>query len=303
MSEFGGAGAFGYFAVHRSVWDNDIFEPAPFGEREAWLWLISSAAWKPCKVRVGNQMVPLNRGQLMFATRFLAKKFKWSHTTTVRFLNLLESETMIGTQATRHGTLITICNYDKYQLSGNGDGTQDGTQDGTEVVRKWYKEEEPKKVIIDDGGNARAKLISDEAQETADAMAAACGFPDPKSCPFGWYGAAIWVQKCLNEGWAPSLMIEGSRATAAKKRDGPIESYRYLEKPLARFIAEHSRPLPEIEIRQAEKVIAYGTSRPNKGNSLIAAIDRQLAAIEEADRINPEMPESVVLSLPSRSIR
>jgi hypothetical protein len=139
----------GFIAVHRSIWNHDLFADKVFGEREAWLWLVSAAAWQDCKVRSGNAMVDIKRGQLLFATRFLAKKWKWSHTTTVRFLNLLENETMIGTHPGPHATLITICNYDKYQLSGNEEGTQDGTQDGTQTVRSRYKEEELNNKRID----------------------------------------------------------------------------------------------------------------------------------------------------------
>ena len=290
----------GYIAVHRSIWDHDIFKAAPFSEREAWLWLVSSAVWKPSKVRIGNSVVTLNRGELAFSERFLAGKWRWAKTTVRRFLLLLESEQMIARKVDHGMDRITICNYDRYQASWTGERTANGPQTDQERT----KEEEDNNIITDGGGGTRAKLISDEAQETADAMAAACGFPDPKACPFGWYGAAIWVQKCLNEGWAPSLMIEGSRATAAKKRDGPIESYRYLEKPLARFIAEHSRPLPQVEIREAEKVVSYGTAKTKPaGGSLIAAIDRQLAALAEADRIDSEVPKGVVLSISGRSVR
>jgi hypothetical protein len=289
----------GVFAVHRGIWTHPLFADDAFTEREAWLWLISHAVWKPTRVRVSHKIVSLDRGQLAFSIRFLAEKWKWSKSSVHRFLARLRDENMIEQKAGQELTHITICNYNKYAFDGDAGRDRNGT--GTGQPRD--KEEEGKKVIIDDGGGtARAKLVSDEAQDTADAMAAACGFPDPKACPFGWYGAAIWVQKCLNEGWQPALMIEGTKATAARKRDGPIESYKYLEKPLARFIAEQSRPLPQVEIREVEKVVAYGHGKHNS-NSVIAAIDRQLAALQKTDGVDLEMPESVVLRLPGGSVR
>src|SRR6185312_6158332 len=228
----------GVFAVDRGIFDHPMFAPEPYTEREAWLWMLSAAAWSDKRIRVSKSMIELKRGQLAFATRFLAVKWQWSHSKVVRFLKRLEIDTMIRTLATRESTLITICNYNEYQFGRNTDETQNETPTETQAERERNKEEESNNLITEGSGGKRAKLVSDEAQDVADALADSCGFPDPKNCPLGWYGAAIWVQKCLNEGWAPELMIAGTKETAKRKRDGPIESYKYLEKPLARFIAE-----------------------------------------------------------------
>jgi hypothetical protein len=137
----------GVFAVDRGVWDHPIFAPEPFTEREAWLWLVSTAAWTEKRVRVGKAIVALQRGQLAFATRFLADKWKWAHSKVVRFLNRLKTDTMVITLATREATLITICNYDEYQFGQNTTETQTGTQTDTLPERQRNKEEESKKVI------------------------------------------------------------------------------------------------------------------------------------------------------------
>lgn len=86
----------GVFAIDRRIWDHPEFESdAPFGEREAWFWLISSAAWKPHEVRVGNMAVSLERGQLAFSLRFMARKWRWSEPRVRRFLRRLENATML----------------------------------------------------------------------------------------------------------------------------------------------------------------------------------------------------------------
>lgn len=297
----------GVFAVDRGIWDHPIFADEPLTEREAWQWLISEAAFRSRKKRVGDTVFDLRRGQLVASIRFMGEAWQWDKSKVSRFLKKLKSEAMIETQARHDATVITVCKYDVYQRVSLPSIEQSETPNETRTRHERDKLEDTKNIegIGDGGGTARAKLVSDEAQDTADAMAAACGFPDPKACPFGWYGAAIWVQKCLNEGWSPSLMIEGSRATAAKKRDGPIESYRYLEKPLARFIAEHSRPLPQVEIREAEKVVSYGPGKrhSNSGGSIIAELDRRLAALQEEDGIDPEVPEGAVLRLSGGPVR
>jgi hypothetical protein len=42
----------GTFNVARGVFDHPVFAPEPFTEREAWLWLIAEAQWKPVRKRV-----------------------------------------------------------------------------------------------------------------------------------------------------------------------------------------------------------------------------------------------------------
>jgi hypothetical protein len=135
----------GVFAVDRGVFDHPMFAREPYSEREAWIWMVGAAAWKASRVRVGKAMIDLDRGQLAYATRFLATKWQWSHTRVVRFLKRLEIDTMVSTEATRYATRITICNYDKYAFGRNASDTQTETQPDTEVKRSRYKEEELKK--------------------------------------------------------------------------------------------------------------------------------------------------------------
>lgn len=127
----------GYIMLHRSVWDHHLFSGREFGELEAWLWMVSFAAWKPTKVRVGCKMVTLNRGDLSFSERFLAEKWQWSKTRVHRFLALLESENMIALNSDHGLNQITICNYDKYQAPW----TDERTINGPETDQKRTKEE------------------------------------------------------------------------------------------------------------------------------------------------------------------
>lgn len=162
----------GVFAVARSVWDHPAFDREPFTQREAWLWMISSAAWAPKRIRVGHGTVVLERGQLLFATRFLAKRWQWSHSRAVRFLKTLISETMVTTEVKRGSTLITICNYDKYAFGRNADETQIGTLTGTTAEQPRNKEEEVKKLRRkEEGERAPASLSSKQANR-------GCRLPD-----------------------------------------------------------------------------------------------------------------------------
>jgi hypothetical protein len=289
----------GVFAVDRGIWDHPSFANEPLTEREAWQWLISEAAFKPRKKRVGNSVFDLARGQLACSIRFMAEAWQWKKDKVARFLKRIEIETMIATQPRHDATIITICKYDIYQRVSLPSIVETETSNATPTRHQRDKLEDTKSTeVVDDDGGKRAKLISDEAQETADALAAACGFSDPKNCPLGWYGAAAWVQKCFNEGWPAELMIQAAKETAQRKRDGPIEHFKYLEKPLAKAIAEHARPLPKIEVREAETLtVTHGTTQNRSGGSLTASLRRDLAALEQSDGADNSLPASRILRL------
>jgi hypothetical protein len=146
----------GVFAVHRGVFDHPIFAPEPYTEREAWIWMLSAAAWKDTRVRVGTTVYDLKRGELVFATRFLAERWKWNHSRVVRFLKKLKTETMVNTLATRDATHITICKYEEYQFGGNADETPTETQTETETKRQRNKEEEDNNLRTNNSRSADA---------------------------------------------------------------------------------------------------------------------------------------------------
>jgi hypothetical protein len=108
----------GVFAVDRGIWEHPMFAPEPYTEREAWLWLVGSAVWKPTTVRVGRRLFKLERGQLAFSERFLATKWQWSRSRVNRFLVRLKNEAMAIPQTSREATHLTICNYNKYAFDG-----------------------------------------------------------------------------------------------------------------------------------------------------------------------------------------
>jgi hypothetical protein len=146
------------------------------------------------------------------------------------------------------------------------------------------------------GTGTRASLISPEAFEITGALEQACGFMLPEETPVGWAGCAMWVQKCLNEGWVGEVMIDAAGATARKKRNGFIESYRYLEKPLAEAMAVFRTPVSKVEIRQGETVSVTANRQGSSGSSAHDAIARLRARVESPrDSDNPADPNVVRL--------
>jgi hypothetical protein len=105
----------GVFAVDRGVWEHPCFAKEPFSEREAFLWLVSEASFKPRRVRVASVIVELQRGQISHSLRFMAAKWSWSEPRVRRFLARLKSDAMIDVESDAGATRVTICNYDRYQ--------------------------------------------------------------------------------------------------------------------------------------------------------------------------------------------
>ena len=129
----------GHINVARSIFDHPMFEDGqPLSQREAWLWLITNAAWRPMQIRVSNgrafEMLHLDRGQLSYSRSFLRRAWHWTSEKRVRtFLDRLERERMVDLQTGRPQTVISICNYGVFQ---NG-GQLTGPAKGPAVGQRW----------------------------------------------------------------------------------------------------------------------------------------------------------------------
>ncbi|MBK0398534.1 hypothetical protein H0I76_04990 [Limibaculum sp. M0105] len=118
----------GTFNVHRSIWTHAAFRDSSFSEREAWVWILSEAAWRPVTVRSGRVVVDLERGQLCHSLRFMADRWGWSKDRVRRFLTRLENRDMIATQTATGQLVIDVRNYDKFQNSSGG-GAREARRD------------------------------------------------------------------------------------------------------------------------------------------------------------------------------
>src|SRR5689334_19950955 len=110
----------GFIAVERGILDHPVIGARkPFSDREAWLWLLFEAVWKPRPVRAVNGraagIVSLQRGQLTYSRSYLAKAWGWKEKRVRGFLFRLERERQIARQTGHLQTVITICNYEFYQ--------------------------------------------------------------------------------------------------------------------------------------------------------------------------------------------
>lgn len=116
--------------IQASIFDHEVFAAEPFSEREAWMWLITRAAWKDTRHRIGQSVFDVATGSMFLTLREMQAVWRWKSDKRVRsFLSMLEREGMIETKTDAGKTQISICNYSRYQEVGR---TEDagGTQAG-----------------------------------------------------------------------------------------------------------------------------------------------------------------------------
>ena len=276
-----------------------MFARERFTEREAWQWLISEASFKARVKRVGSAVINLARGQLAASLRFMAEAWQWEHTRVRRFLGRLKTATMIEHETQQGVTVITICNYDKYQRVSLPYATPIETQNATATQQQRNKLEDNKNTEVDiRGDRASASLFTEGSKALADAFWRSLGITHKLQIPPELAGADWRALEWERAGWTEDII------TAAIGRIGPGKPISYYEKVFASDFAKRQAPLPIVEIREAEKLTVnrHGASNSQSG-SLLASIKRELAELEAEESTDLALPSGDILSLSDRSIR
>jgi hypothetical protein len=200
----------GFFLLHRGWRDNPIFK-GEFSRADAWVWLIENACWKPSRTRIKGSTVELARGEMSFSVRFLADKWGWSKSRVDRFLDDLRSESMIKTRskigtdgeqkAGQGQSIITICNYAKYQDVRDDNRDNSGTVTGTTAGQQRDKEEQGNKGTIEEEpigssppeGSTRRKSRSAGTNERSEGLNPRSTGRNPRSNPPAQTPIPDWV--------------------------------------------------------------------------------------------------------------
>ena len=104
----------GWICLYRDIQDHWIFSDAE--HFRAWVDLLLLANHEDTTIMLKGQVVKLLRGQVGWSQVALASRWKWGHRDRVsRFLKKLSNEGMIELETTHLNSVITICNYCKYQ--------------------------------------------------------------------------------------------------------------------------------------------------------------------------------------------
>ncbi len=139
----------GFVKAQRDRFAHPLFTNEKFCRGYAWDWIVAEAAYTERKVDVSGKIITLQRGQLAHSIRFIAKAWGWDKAAVSRFITRLKTETMIETATETGVTIITVCNYNKYQdrASAPETATETAPETGARQHRDRLKEgEEGKKV-------------------------------------------------------------------------------------------------------------------------------------------------------------
>lgn len=136
----------GYIKLYRGWRDtNGLLSSGRFSDHEAWLWLLENCAWKELsRWNSKGEEIKLQPGQIHVSIRSLAAAWGWSNKAVRTFLTRLERVQKVAQLKAQSGTVLTICNWGKYQTddSGGGHGLDNGR--GTAGAQSGHTQEEGK---------------------------------------------------------------------------------------------------------------------------------------------------------------
>ena len=125
----------GVFAVDRGIFTDPDFADEPFTEREAFMWLVSEAAWKDHARRGSSGRVELRRGEVCHSVRFMAEAWKWSKSRVDRFMKRAILRGMLSCENRDNNQVYLVCNYNKFQRVSLPDRDSSGTAAGQQRDR------------------------------------------------------------------------------------------------------------------------------------------------------------------------
>jgi len=121
----------GWLKLYNQTLDSDFWiDPAPFSHRDAFIHVLIAANWRKGITRRSGQKIIVNRGQWLTSIRKLMDTFHWSKNRVYRWLETMRDYEMIQSESVGFGTLLTVVNYDKYQICQDTYGHTDGHTDG-----------------------------------------------------------------------------------------------------------------------------------------------------------------------------
>lgn len=195
----------------------------------AFVDLIMECQYEDGEVVNGGRKMALRRGQMVGAVSWLANRWNWTPMAVRVWLDKLEADGMISKfapgvdeannmqrnmqrnmQSNKHNnkqigkaaTVITVCNYDTYQLNtspplgAEQQAKQQAPQHAKEQApQQQYKDNKTNKITKEPTVEVDRKAINREAAREAfvqwQALAAVCGLPVPRDSSFEVYGQKI----------------------------------------------------------------------------------------------------------------
>lgn len=199
-------GDWGVFAVDRGIWEHAFLnaDKEPFTKREAWMWLVCAAAWKPKKMSFCGRVIALQRGEFLFSIRFLANRWGWTKAKVEYFFKSLKMQDMVQDRIQDSIKIYLVSNFNRYQTVGlpKQDTSEDIIADAhrTGCGREQDKEESVKPL------NRKNQEESIKGPRAKSARSSKTKLPDGIPSQEGFENAqAYWQQHGREDLYAASL--------------------------------------------------------------------------------------------------
>ena len=106
----------GWIKLHRKIWENPVVTKDT-DYLAVWIWLLTHATHLPVKTLWGGEKIVLYSGQVITGRKKISVETGVEESKVVRILNHFKSEQQIEQQSNRQGSLISILQWDKYQIN------------------------------------------------------------------------------------------------------------------------------------------------------------------------------------------
>lgn len=127
-----------FIPINRELFEHYLWcEEREYSRFEAWLYLLKEARFEDTKVLDKGKLVIVKRGQIYASIRFLSTAFGWSTKKVGNYIQMLEVDKMVKRETVKETgqSIITICNYDKYNTIISSEETARKQQGNAEETK------------------------------------------------------------------------------------------------------------------------------------------------------------------------
>jgi len=211
----------GFICVDRMIKDNEIYEDTLM--MGLWVKLIMMANWKDSRKPLKKQGVILKRGQLCCSWHQLGKEMSMSVQALRTRLRYLHDHGMIRRSSNKQGTIITICNYDKYQFpiddANKGNNRQLTNDQQTTNNIRIKKEGKKERSNILPKGKSRLDKPEDPCPDSDSQKAVEKRGPGPQAF------VDLWHEVCPTMPRVRAISARRKKAISTRLREYPDLSY------------------------------------------------------------------------------
>jgi len=197
----------GYCYAYRNSWTHPAFNN--LREAAIWNFLYQNAFWEDGERNFNGHTFSLKRGQIVVSISFLAKGFGMTEKGVRVVIQKLIKLGMLGKQGASKGTILTICNYDKFQDSKKTKGEQGGKRGASGGRAEGDNKKELSKEGTKVNNLYRPDNISDQTWEDFEDLRKRKRAPITKTAmkliakqaDLAGYSIEDVLQECCARGW------------------------------------------------------------------------------------------------------